>query len=139
MLWEQFGFLCGRMSNQTKEIVAIKTINLEEAEDEIDDIQKEIQGKRRAIDDADMCMAIGIIIITIIIIIRALFLKERVSGTEMRLCLALGYASVSVHAVLGQMNCPYVTRYYGSYLRRHELWIVMEYMGGGSCLDLVRA
>lgn len=40
-------------------------------------------------------------------------------------------------SVLSQIDCPYVTKYYGSYLRKHELWIIMEYLGGGSCLDLV--
>jgi serine/threonine protein kinase len=32
----------------------------------------------------------------------------------------------------------HVTRYYGSFVRGYRLWIVMEYLAGGSCLDLVR-
>lgn len=31
----------------------------------------------------------------------------------------------------------HVTRYYGSFVRGYRLWIVMEYLAGGSCLDLV--
>ncbi|PHH72859.1 hypothetical protein CDD82_5773 [Ophiocordyceps australis] len=42
-------------------------------------------------------------------------------------------------AVLSTCFSAYVTQYKGSFLRGHKLWIVMEYMGGGSCLDLVRA
>jgi serine/threonine-protein kinase 24/25/MST4 len=41
-------------------------------------------------------------------------------------------------AVLSTCASPYVTQYKASFLRGHKLWIVMEYLGGGSCLDLVR-
>lgn len=40
-------------------------------------------------------------------------------------------------SVLSTCASPYVTQYKGSFLRGHKLWIVMEYLGGGSCLDLV--
>lgn len=41
-------------------------------------------------------------------------------------------------SLLSTCASPYVTQYKGSFLRGHKLWIVMEYLGGGSCLDLVR-
>ena len=40
-------------------------------------------------------------------------------------------------SVLATCASPYVTQYKASFLRGHKLWIVMEFLGGGSCLDLV--
>jgi serine/threonine-protein kinase 24/25/MST4 len=40
-------------------------------------------------------------------------------------------------ALLSTCNSPFVTKYKCSFCRGHKLWIVMEYLGGGSCLDLV--
>lgn len=33
---------------------------------------------------------------------------------------------------------PHVVRYYGSYFKNSDLWIVMEYCGAGSVSDIIR-
>lgn len=36
------------------------------------------------------------------------------------------------------MFSPYVVKYYGSYFKNTDLWIVMEYCGAGSVSDIIR-
>ncbi|KAF2166356.1 hypothetical protein M409DRAFT_66800 [Zasmidium cellare ATCC 36951] len=41
-------------------------------------------------------------------------------------------------SLLATCSSEYVTRYRSSFVRGVKLWIVMEYLGGGSCLDLLK-
>ncbi|KXT11061.1 hypothetical protein AC579_1969 [Pseudocercospora musae] len=41
-------------------------------------------------------------------------------------------------SLLATCSSEYVTRYRTSFVRGVKLWIVMEYLGGGSCLDLLK-
>ena len=41
-------------------------------------------------------------------------------------------------SILANLSSPYVTKYYGSYLKGSDLWIVMEFCSGGSCSDLMK-
>ncbi|KXN86272.1 Serine/threonine-protein kinase svkA [Leucoagaricus sp. SymC.cos] len=79
-----FGTVYKAMHNETKQIVAIKQIDLEDSDDDISEIQQEI-------------------------------------------------------ASLAQCDSEYVTRYYGSFVVNYKLWIIMEFLAGGSCLDLLKA
>ncbi|GMJ11436.1 hypothetical protein like AT3G15220 [Hibiscus trionum] len=79
-----FGDVYKAFDKELNKQVAIKVIDLEESEDEIEDIQNEI-------------------------------------------------------SVLSQCRCPYITEYYGSYLHQTKLWIIMEYMAGGSVADLLQS
>ncbi|KAE8375398.1 Pkinase-domain-containing protein [Aspergillus bertholletiae] len=78
-----FGIVYKAIEKSTGEIVAVKHIDLESSEDDIQEIQQEI-------------------------------------------------------SVLATCASPFVTQYKASFLRGHKLWIVMEYLGGGSCLDLLK-
>ncbi|KAF9780204.1 kinase-like domain-containing protein [Thelephora terrestris] len=79
-----FGTVYKAIHNETKQIVAVKQIDLEDSDDDISEIQQEI-------------------------------------------------------ASLAQCDSEYVTRYYGSFVVDYKLWIIMEFLEGGSCLDLLKA
>lgn len=78
-----FGKVYKGVDKRTGQAVAIKIIDIESAEDEVEDIIQEI-------------------------------------------------------AILSELQSPYVTKYYGSYAKGAELWIVMEFCAGGSCADLMK-
>ncbi|MCJ1473633.1 hypothetical protein MMC13_002284 [Lambiella insularis] len=78
-----FGVVYKAIDVATGEVVAIKHIDLESSEDDIQEIQQEI-------------------------------------------------------SVLSTCASPFVTQYKTSFLRGYKLWIVMEFLGGGSCLDLLK-
>ncbi|KAK0391509.1 hypothetical protein NLU13_1009 [Sarocladium strictum] len=78
-----FGKVYKGVDKRTGHAVAIKVIDIESAEDEVEDIIQEI-------------------------------------------------------AILSELQSPFVTKYYGSYAKGAELWIVMEFCSGGSCADLMK-
>ncbi|KAI7821346.1 kinase-like domain-containing protein [Gamsiella multidivaricata] len=78
-----FGTVYKAIHNVSKEVVAIKQINLEDSEEDISEIQQEI-------------------------------------------------------ALLSQCDSEFITKYYGSCVKGFKLWIVMEFLAGGSCLDLLK-
>ncbi|XP_053309197.1 serine/threonine-protein kinase 4-like [Spea bombifrons] len=41
-------------------------------------------------------------------------------------------------SIMQQCDSPHVVKYYGSYFKNTDLWIVMEYCGGGSVSDVIR-
>lgn len=41
-------------------------------------------------------------------------------------------------SIMQQCDSPFVVKYYGSYFKGSDLWIVMEYCGGGSVSDIMR-
>ena len=41
-------------------------------------------------------------------------------------------------SIMQQCDCPYIVRYFGSYFKVTDLWIVMEYCGAGSVSDIMR-
>jgi len=41
-------------------------------------------------------------------------------------------------AIMQQCDSPFVVKYYGSYFKNTDLWIVMEYCGAGSVIDIIR-
>jgi serine/threonine protein kinase len=78
-----FGKVYKGVDKRTGQAVAIKIIDVESAEDEVEDIIQEI-------------------------------------------------------SILSELQSPYVTKYYGSFLKGSDLWIIMEFCSGGSCSDLMR-
>lgn len=41
-------------------------------------------------------------------------------------------------SIMQQCDSPHVVKYYGSYFKDSDLWIVMEYCGAGSVLDIMK-
>lgn len=78
-----FGTVYKALDQVTGEIVAVKQIDLENSDEDISEIQKEISH-------------------------------------------------------LSDCDSEFIVRYYGSFVKGYKLWIVMEYLSGGSCLDLLK-
>ena len=40
--------------------------------------------------------------------------------------------------ILAQCNNQYIVRYYGSYIKGHQIWIILEFCDGGSLYELIK-
>ena len=114
----------------SRDTVAVKIIDLEQAEDEIDDIQQVrplTSSAARLWQRREHTAQEG-------------FASRSRLGApvpsqrpESATSAAAGLMWQEI-AVMSQCDSPYVTRYFGSYVSGTKLWIVMEYVGGGSVL-----
>lgn len=41
--------------------------------------------------------------------------------------------------ILSECRIPQITRYIGSFVKKYKLWVIMEYVSGGSLFDLLKA
>lgn len=99
----------------TSQIVALKIINLDTADDDVADIQKEVGLLQQLMTQAQR---------------DATKAREQETGGEGE---GEGIA-LEGHAPYG---VPNVIKYYGSWLEGPRVWIVMEYADGGSVRTLV--
>ena len=117
--------LCSLLShsfdNRSKKVIAMKIIDLEEAEDEIEDIQQEIAVLSQC-DSPHVTRYYGS------------YLKVSWLSFSLPLLLPikLFYTYMYVH---------YFCQYFYTHIlsQATKLWIIMEYLGGGSALDLMKA
>ena len=40
--------------------------------------------------------------------------------------------------ILAQCDNQYIVRYYGSYIKGHQIWIILEFCDGGSLYELIK-
>lgn len=48
------------------------------------------------------------------------------------------FEGCSTNSYCLSLSSPHVVKYYGSYFKNTDLWIVMEYCGAGSVSDIIR-
>ena len=114
-----FGEVYKGLDNRTQQVVAIKIIDLEEAEDEIEDIQQEIQVLSQC-DSPYVTKYYGS------------YLKVRFR----EICQKNSHF-ISLLDFRFFFFQPKFLSYF--WLQGTKLWIIMEYLGGGSALDLMKA
>nr|XP_048277739.1 serine/threonine-protein kinase 24 isoform X2 [Myodes glareolus] len=118
-----FGEVFKGIDNRTQKVVAIKIIDLEEAEDEIEDIQQEITVLSQC-DSPYVTKYYGSYL--------KLYSAEQLAKTAL-------FITKATHI---QKDTPHHHSSGGWTLRTMarqdtKLWIIMEYLGGGSALDLL--
>ena len=114
-----FGEVYKGLDNRTQQVVAIKIIDLEEAEDEIEDIQQEIQVLSQC-DSPYVTKYYGS------------YLKVRFREICQKIRISFP-SSISDFFFFQPKFLSYF------WLQGTKLWIIMEYLGGGSALDLMKA
>uniref|UniRef100_A0A915JPX7 non-specific serine/threonine protein kinase n=1 Tax=Romanomermis culicivorax TaxID=13658 RepID=A0A915JPX7_ROMCU len=117
-----FGEVFKGVDKSTGQIVAIKIIDLEEAEDEIEDIQQEIMVLSQC-DSPYVTKYYGSYLKTTHYLLNKLSLNF------------LSKISLLIGAHRNYVNFELMRCYF---FQGSKLWIIMEYLGGGSALDLMK-
>ena len=125
-----FGEVYKGLDNRTQQVVAIKIIDLEEAEDEIEDIQQEIQVLSQC-DSPYVTKYYGSYLK-----VRFREICQQKSHFISLLPQPEFFFNPNPH------NPEFIVQKFElcySWLQGTKLWIIMEYLGGGSALDLMKA
>lgn len=114
------------IDNRSQSVVAIKIIDLEEAEDEIEDIQQEITVLSQC-DSPYITKYFGS------------YLKVSRVCCRRRMWSIASFLSKLIKAatLLCLRDVAECWKLFCSVFQGSKLWIIMEYLGGGSALDLV--